>query len=327
MIVVTGGAGFIGGNLVHALNRRGRNDLIVIDDLSDTRKVANLATASLSDYIDRSEFAAMTSGATVAADLRDVTLMVHHGGTSSTRDPDGRETMENNYRYSRRLVDYCSAHSIPMIYASSAAVYGSSESFTEVETNEVPTTVYGLSKLLIDNYARRRLATTSTQLVGLRYFNVYGAGEDHKDSMASLVTQLDNEVRSQGTATIFGASHGVGPGEQRRDFVSVRDVIDVVLWFIDHPDRSGIFNVGTGVDRSVREVAEAVIAHRGGGELRFIDFPPGLAATYQSRTCADLTALRAAGFASPFTSLHDGIGPYLDSRSSTSPPPDHPTLP
>ena len=312
MIVVTGGAGFIGSNIVHALNGRGLDDVVVVDDLTDTRKVANIADARFEDYLDRGEFLRRVEADD--AEIARATLIIHQGATSSTTVSDGRAVMENNYEYSKRLVEFCLRQRIPLIYASSAAVYGRSTVWRESPENEVPANVYGLSKLMVDNHVRRALPTAGSQLVGLRYFNVYGEREDHKDEMASVAAQLDDELRAHGTATIFGASHGVGPGQQRRDFVAVTDVVDVVLWFADHPDRSGIFNVGTGVDRSFREVAEAVIAHRGSGERRFREFPAELHDRYQPLTTADLGALRAIGYSAGFTPIEVGIPRYLEAR-------------
>lgn len=309
MIVVTGGAGFIGSNVVHALNRRGVEDILVVDDLSDPRKVENIASASFADYLDRDEFAHMV--ATSSVDLRGVRHIIHQGATTSTTEHDGRAVMANNHGTSRALLRYCTSHSVPIIYASSAAVYGASTSFSEDRVNEHPLNVYGLSKLLTDQIARRSLRTATSQVVGLRYFNVYGPGEAHKDDMASMILQLDDEVCRSATATIFGPSHGFTPGAQRRDFVHVEDVVDVVLWFMDHPELSGVFNCGSGDSQPFVAIAQAVIAARGSGVVRFKEMPAALARRYQPKTLSDNRRLRAAGYQREFRSVLDAIPEYL----------------
>lgn len=314
MIVVTGGAGFIGSNIVEALNARGVDDLAVVDDLTDARKAVNLATCRIADYLDRSEFAHMVRGD--ASWLDDVELVIHQGATSSTTHADGREVMANNYRVTRDLIDCCVRRAVPLVLASSAAVYGASRAFAEDPVNERPLNVYGLSKRLVDDHLRRLVGTAPAQLVALRYFNVYGPNEDHKDRMASLVAQLDDEIRARGTASIFGPSHGLGAGEQRRDFVYVDDVVETVLWFADRPDRSGVFNVGTGRSRTFAELASLVLDHHHGGTVRFTDFPPELAGRYQAVTEADVTRLRSVGFDREFTDLETGVARYLAIRDS-----------
>lgn len=309
MIVVTGGAGFVGSNIVHRLNAEGRSDILVVDDLTDTRKLANISGAGIADFVAIDRFRDLI--ATGHERLADVSLVLHQGASSSTTEPDSRYVLDNNYEYSRELIGFCADRSIPVIYASSAAAYGAATDFVEHPANETPLNVYGWSKLLVDNYVRRRLHSIASQVVGLRYFNVYGPREAHKDEMASIVTQLDAELRSSGTATIFGASHGVGPGEQRRDFVAVDDVVDVILWFAAHPDRSGIFNCGTGASTTFGDVAAAVVAAHGTGEVRFTEFPEALVDRYQVSTAADLTALRAAGYGGSFAPPAVGIARYL----------------
>lgn len=309
MIVVTGGAGFIGSNLVTALADRGLGDVLVVDRLDDDRKRPHVERPQVAAYLDRDEFLRMVTGG--SADLADVTGVFHQGACSSTTHPDEDHVMSLNRDYSIALVRWCVDHAVPLVYASSAAVYGAGDAFAEVAANERPANVYARSKLLVDREVRAALDGASSQLVGLRYFNVYGPGEAHKDEMASLAAQLHAEVRSRGTATIFGASHGLGPGEQRRDFVSVDDVVDVVLWFAAHPEVSGIFNVGTGESRTFGELA-SIVADHGGGRVVHRPFPPELVDRYQPSTCADLTALRAAGYGGRFTSMPDGVRRYLE---------------
>src|SRR5215831_11428352 len=267
MIVVTGGAGFIGSNLVRALNARGRGDVVVVDDLRDGRKFVNLVACEIADYFDRDEFLELLqSGA-----IERPEAIFHEGACAVTTEWDGRYMLENNYRYSVRLYEYCVANNVPLIYASSAAVYGASKTFKEDDrAAERPLNVYGYSKLLFDQYVRRHAARARAQVAGLRYFNVYGPGETHKGSMASVAFHLRRQVVEQGEARLFEGSGGYAAGEQRRDFIYVGDVAGA----------------------SVHGVAPGVLAGFGKGAVRYFPFPAGLAASYQSFTQADIAALR-----------------------------------
>jgi ADP-L-glycero-D-manno-heptose 6-epimerase len=302
----------VGSNIVHALNERGRRDIMVVDDLDQADLGANLARAALADYVDKTSFLDLFGRRSPR--VADVSLVIHQGASTSTTDPDGRAVMANNYEYTRTLVDHCVEHGVALIYASSAAVYGTSADFAEEPANEAPLNVYGWSKLLVDKHVRSVLPRATSQVVGLRYFNVYGPGEDHKGPMASIVTQLHHELVAKGTATIFGASHGLDAGQQERDFVSVRDVVDVVLWFAERPERSGIYNCGSGRGETFESVARAVVREHGSGDVRFKDFPVELTDRYQPRTVADLTRLRAAGYDGTFEQLADGVRHYLGRR-------------
>ena len=309
MIVVTGGAGFIGSNIVRELNRRGHDDLIVVDDLRDGRKFVNLVGCDIADYLDKAEFIARLSGGT----LGKVEAILHQGACAVTTEWDGRYMMETNYRYSVELLEHCLAARVPLIYASSAAVYGASTVFKEDDRRaERPLNVYGYSKLLFDDYVRRRLARAESPIVGLRYFNVYGPGEGHKGSMASVAFHLHGQVAATGEARLFEGSDGYGPGEQRRDFVYVGDVVDVNLWFLEQRGASGVFNVGTGASATFNDVARAILAWHGKGAIRYIPFPAELKARYQSFTEADLGALRAAGYTAQFRDVRAGVKAYLD---------------
>lgn len=309
MIIVTGGAGFVGSNLVRALSRRGARDIVVVDDLTDGRKFVNLVDSEISDYWDKAWFAERLGGG--LPERPDA--IFHQGACAVTTEWDGRYMMETNYRYSTELLEYCLAERVPLIYASSAAVYGASSAFKEHDARaERPLNVYGYSKLLFDRYARRRLAVEQSQVVGLRYFNVYGPAEAHKGSMASVAYHLHRQVAEHGEARLFEGSGGYAAGEQRRDFVYVDDVVRVNLWFYEHADVSGVFNVGTGASASFNEVASAIIERHGRGAIRYIPFPEELRSRYQSFTEADIGALRAVGYAAPFMDVRSGINAYLD---------------
>ena len=313
MIVVTGGAGFIGSNLVRELNVRGRDDIVVVDDLRAGRKFLNLVACDIADYWDRDEFLERLENGAIARPE----AIFHQGACAVTTEWDGRYMLDNNYRYSVRLYEYCAANEVPLIYASSAAVYGASKVFKEDDrAAERPLNVYGYSKLLFDQYVRRHARRARAQVAGLRYFNVYGPGEAHKGSMASVAFHLQRQVAEHGEARLFEGSGGYAAGEQRRDFVYVGDVASVNLWLLQHPDVSGIFNVGTGASASFNDVARAIIAGMNKGAIRYIPFPPELAASYQSFTQADISALRAAGYTAPFEDVRAGIASYLDALRS-----------
>ncbi len=309
MIIVTGGAGFIGSNLVKALNDQGHHDILVVDDLSDGTKFTNLVDCILSDYQDKEEFISRIE----AGEAFDspVTAVFHQGACSTTTEWDGKFMMNNNYRYSKTLLRYCLQREIPFLYASSAAVYGSGPEFRESADHEQPLNVYGYSKLLFDQYVRRLLPQARSQIAGFRYFNVYGPREQHKGSMASVAFHLNNQMRESGRVKLFEGCDGFGDGEQRRDFVYVRDVTAVNLWFLQHPGKSGIFNLGTGRSQTFNEVANTVIRFHGGGEIDYIPFPGQLRGRYQSFTEADISALRAAGYEAPFSTVQQGVTEYL----------------
>ena len=306
MFIVTGGAGFIGSNLVKALNRRGAADILVVDDLTDGKKFVNLLGADISDYLDKDEFRRRIRA---GQDLGAVEAVLHQGACSVTTEWDGRYMMDVNYEYSKELLAWCEAKRVPFVYASSAAVYGTAGDFREDTAVQRPVNVYGWSKWLFDRHvAARRPSVPAT---GLRYFNVYGPGEAHKGSMASVVWHAHRQLAETGEVRLFEGSHGFGPGEQRRDFVHVGDVAAVNLWFLDHPV-PGVFNVGTGRSRSFNELARAVIAWAGAGRIRYVPFPEHLEASYQAHTEARLDRLRQAGCAHEFRAIEEGVPLTLD---------------
>ncbi len=315
--VVTGAAGFIGSRIVAALNRHGVREIIAVDNLAQADKFRNLAACDIADYVDQAEFLERLEDyeGTVEA-------VLHQGACSDTMESDGRYMMENNYTYSRRLLEWCQEEEVPLLYASSASVYGAGQEFREERACEGPLNVYGYSKFLFDQYVRKTLQSRSSQIVGLRYFNVYGPNEQHKGRMASVAFHAYHQLLAAGKVKLFVGSGGYGDGEQRRDFVHVDDVVDVNLWFLEHRGVSGVYNCGTGRAQSFNELAAAVInsVHSTAwtvrelvdkGLIEYIPFPPQLVGKYQSFTQADLTRLRNAGYAAQFMTVEEGAAAYV----------------
>ena len=310
MIIVTGGAGFIGSNIVKGLNERGREDILVVDDLGEGRKFRNLVDCEILDYIDKDDFIVKVS---TGADLGGkVDAIFHEGACSSTTEWDGKYMMTNNYEFSKLLLHYCLDIRAAYLYASSASVYGGGQVFRESREHEAPLNVYGYSKFLFDQYVRRILPAAKSQIAGFRYFNVYGPREQHKGSMASVAYHLRQQMQAGENPRLFAGCEGYGDGEQRRDFIYVTDVVDVNLWFMDNPGVSGIFNLGTGRCQSFKDVGLAVIGWHGRGEIEYIPFPDHLRGCYQSFTEADISALRAAGYDRPFMPVEEGVPLYMD---------------
>ena len=309
MIVVTGAAGFIGSNLVKALNERGRTDVVAVDDLTDGHKMTNLADCDIADYLDKDDYIERIRAGNPGFDTD---VIFHQGACSTTTEWDGRFMMANNYEYSKSLLAWCGERGVPYIYASSASVYGGSDTFVEHPDHERPLNVYAYSKFQFDNYVRR-VESPGCQVVGLRYFNVYGPREQHKGGMASVAFHFNNQVLDEGVCRLFAGTDGYDDGMQLRDFVYVGDAVDVNLWFWDNPDAAGIFNCGTGRAQSFNDVANAVIAYHGKGRIEYIPFPDHLRGAYQNYTQADLANLRAAGYEAPFCTVEEGVPLYLDS--------------
>ena len=321
-VVVTGAAGMIGSNLVHGLNAIGIDDIIAVDDLTDGPKYRNLLGARLSDYFDKTAFYDRFA----RGEFGKVDAVLHQGACSDTMEHNGRYMLDNNYRCSKDLLDAAQAQGTRLLYASSAATYGGSAAFREEPAFEQPLNVYGYSKLLFDNVVRRMLPASKAQVVGFRYFNVYGPREQHKARMASVAFHHFNQFRETGKVRLFGEYGGFAAGQQSRDFVFVDDVVAVNLWFLQHPEQSGIYNLGTGRAQPFNDVAVAAVnaarALEGeaalplaalvqGGQIEYIPFPDALVGKYQSFTEADLTQLRAAGCQHAFADVAAGVKAYM----------------
>lgn len=317
MIIVTGGAGFIGSNLVHELNRTGHKDILVVDNLAPAPNLSgpkffNLEGAEFADYMDKREFREAVKGGRI--DGAEVRAILHQGACSNTLEDDGQYMMDNNFTYSKELLHFSLENKIPFVYASTAAVYGPSTSFTEVPANERPLNVYGYSKLVFDNYVRRLMPEIKSTVVGLRYFNVYGKREQHKGRMASVMHHFTKQLKDTGTIRMFEGSGGYANGEQRRDFVFVGDLARINMFFSGLlPDQKSpknvqaVVNAGPGEARTFKAVAEALMRVHGPGKIEYVPFPGDLKDRYQHFTQADVQGLRAAGYDDPFTTLEQGV--------------------
>ncbi|MBO4119782.1 ADP-glyceromanno-heptose 6-epimerase [Cupriavidus gilardii] len=320
-IIVTGAAGFIGSNLVKGLNERGENNVIAVDNLTRADKFHNLVDCEIADYLDKTDFLDRFA----RGEFGKVRAIFHEGACSDTMETDGRYMMENNYRYTKALMQACLEQGVQFLYASSAATYGASQTFKEDREYEKPLNVYGYSKFLFDQLVRRTLPNAHSQIVGFRYFNVYGPREGHKGRMASVAFHNFNQFRADGTVKLFGEYGGYGPGGHSRDFVSVEDVVKVNLFFLDHPEKSGIFNLGTGRAQPFNDIATTVVNTLRGAEgkppltldemeqeglIEYIKFPDALRGKYQCFTQSDVSRLRGAGYTAPFYTVEEGVARY-----------------
>ncbi|MBC8215530.1 MAG: ADP-glyceromanno-heptose 6-epimerase [Candidatus Marinimicrobia bacterium] len=308
-IIVTGGAGMIGSNIVKGLNDKGYDDIIVVDNLTDGKKFSNIVDCNISDYIDKDTFLKLITN---EEDFGSINAVFHEGACSVTTEWNGKYMLENNFTYSKELLHYCLWRDIPFYYASSAATYGNNTTFKEEPEFEHPINVYGYSKYLFDQYIRRREANFESQVVGFRYFNVYGPREQHKGSMASVAFHLNNQIEKGENPKLFAGSAGYGDGEQLRDFIYVSDTVAVNLWMLEHPEIKGIYNIGTGRSQTFNEVAQAVIDFHGRGKIEYIPFPNHLQGSYQSFTQSDITKLREAGYKQEFKTVQEGVTEYMD---------------
>ncbi|CAN5467388.1 ADP-glyceromanno-heptose 6-epimerase [soil metagenome] len=308
MIILTGGAGFVGSNLLKRLNAEGETDILVVDNLKKSDKYRNLVGAKFADYISKADFLDLLQDEAISAD---VDAIFHQGACTDTLEYDGEYMMQNNYDYSKSLLHFAIDGQIPLIYASTAAVYGHAPIAKEVPENEIPLNIYGYSKLRFDQYVREMMPQAKNTVVGLRYFNVYGNGEQHKGKMSSMVYQFYNQVKSTGVAKLFGGIGKYGAGESTRDFVYVQDLVEMNIHFWKNPGKQAIVNAGTGVSSTWNDLANAVIAEVGSGKIEYIDFPDSLKDKYQFNTTADLTQLRSLGYERKFRSLTEGVHEYL----------------
>jgi ADP-L-glycero-D-manno-heptose 6-epimerase len=328
--IITGAAGFIGSNLVKALNQRGESNIIAVDNLKNADKFKNLVDCEIADYLDKKVFLEKLQEGYFDGLVNTV---LHQGACSDTMETDGRYMMDNNYQYTLELLNYCQNEEVPFLYASSASVYGGGSVFKESRECEAPLNVYAYSKFLFDQIVRRRLQKRSTQVVGLRYFNVYGSREAHKGRMASVAFHFFNQYRADGRVRLFEGCDGYANGGQLRDFVSIEDVVKVNMYFLDHQNRSGIFNLGTGQAQSFNDVAVATINTlriaegkpalslaelQQQGLISYIPFPEQLRGKYQSYTQADIGALRESGYAEPFLSVEQGVARYVEQMLKTA---------
>ncbi|GBR53675.1 nucleoside-diphosphate-sugar epimerase [Neokomagataea thailandica NBRC 106555] len=321
-IIVTGAAGFIGSNLVKGLNQRGYTEIIAVDNLKNSSKFHNLTDLTICDYVDKTVFyEAFSKG-----HYGDVEAIFHQGACSDTMEHDGQYMLANNYATSKALLDRCAVTGTRLLYASSAATYGGSTSFREEAEFEKPLNVYGYSKLLFDQVVRQAEPRLKTQVAGFRYFNVYGPREQHKGRMASVAFHNFNQYMAEGHVRLFGEYEGYAAGQQLRDFVFIDDVVAVNLWFFDHPDKSGVFNLGSGRAQPFNDVAHSVVNavrhNQGlsplsleemvqGNILHYIPFPDALRGKYQSFTQADISRLRAVGCDHVFADVNAGVTRYV----------------
>jgi ADP-L-glycero-D-manno-heptose 6-epimerase len=325
-IVVTGAAGFIGSNIIKGLNARGIDNIIAVDDLTEGDKFRNLADLKIADYLDKDVFYELFAENAFGK----VEAVFHEGACSDTMESDGKYMMDNNYTLSCGLFNACQQAGTRLLYASSAATYGGSDTFRETPEFEHPLNVYGYSKLLFDQRMRRECGNNfkkfKRQVVGFRYFNVYGPREQHKGRMASVAFHQFNQFNAEGKVKLFGEYGGYAPGAQLRDFVFIDDVVAVNLWFLDNPDKSGIFNLGTGRAQPFNDVALSVVnamrANKGeaaldlagaaqAGLIEYVTFPDALRGKYQCYTQADLTNLRASGCDHAFADVQSGVTQYM----------------
>ncbi|MFN3410791.1 MAG: ADP-glyceromanno-heptose 6-epimerase [Exilispira sp.] len=310
MIIVTGGAGFIGSNLVYKLNLKGISDILIVDNLTNSLKQRNLNALKFLDFIDKDEFKEKIKK------IKKIEIIFHQGACSDTMETDGKYMMKNNYEYSKIILNHCIENKIRLIYASSASVYGNGlNGFKEEREREYPLNIYAFSKYIFDNYVRRFLAGLEKnkktrkihrQIAGLRYFNVYGPQENHKNRMASTIFHFYNQIKSEKKIKLFEGSENF-----LRDFVYVDDICEINIFFLNNPDKSGIFNCGSGKAESFLKIAQILKSIYSYAEIEFIPFPKQLKGKYQTYTCADLTKLNEIGYKKSFTSLEEGIKKYL----------------
>ncbi|HOU36589.1 MAG TPA: ADP-glyceromanno-heptose 6-epimerase [Candidatus Omnitrophota bacterium] len=318
-VIVTGGAGFIGSCLISKLNAEGVGDILVVDELADTEKWKNLCGKTFEDYIEKKDFLSLLESGRLGTSFDRI---IHMGAATSTTETDASYLVENNYRYTRRLCEWALAKKVHFLYASSAATYGDG-SLGYSDNDEVslalrPLNMYGYSKQLFDLWLIRNKLTS--KVTGFKFFNVFGPNEYHKGDMMSLVCRAFDEVRRGEPMRLFKSYNAAyAHGEQKRDFIYVKDAVAMVYYFITHPAKKGIFNIGSGKARSWNELASALFAALGmKPDIRYIEMPPAIREKYQYFTEADLTKLRKAGCRHAITPLGEAVKDYAGYLSGRS---------
>ena len=312
MIVITGGSGFIGSNLVYTLNKNNFYEILIVEELDTYKeKFNNIKDLKYVDCISKESFLEEVRTSNKAF-IKNIDYIFHLGACSKTTEEDKDYMMSTNFHYSKDLLEFCSNSNINLTYASSASVYGSGKTFSEHPENESFLNHYAESKLMFDNYYRENQTKIQSQVVGLRYFNVFGPREGHKKVMSSVIYHFYNQMKEGKNIKLFKGSHGYDDGEQRRDFIFVDDTIDVKLWFMNNPNISGIYNIGTGESRTFNDIASAILSYFGTGKIEYVNFPSKLENQYQAFTEADIKNLRKVGYKKEFTKLENGILKYLD---------------
>lgn len=312
MIVVTGGSGFIGSNLVEALNKNNFNEILIVEELDTYKeKFNNLKSLQYTDCISKESFLNQLQTSNKSF-VKNLDYIFHLGACSKTTEKDRNYILSTNFEYSKDILEFCANTKTNLTYASSASVYGSGKKFVEDPSNESFLNYYAESKLMFDNYFRENQSKINSQVVGLRYFNVFGPREHHKLVMSSVIYHFFKQIQENNRIKLFKGSHGYNDGEQRRDFIFVNDTVNIKLWFMNNSEISGIYNIGTGKSRTFNDVASAVISYFKNGEIEYIDFPTGLKEQYQAFTEADTSKLKSVGYNEEFTSLEKGVFEYLD---------------
>lgn len=312
MIVVTGGAGFIGSAIVWKLNTQGHNNIIIVDELGIEDKWKNLVGLKFQEFIHKDDFISMVVDDTLNFPLE---AIIHMGANSSTTEKDADHLFSNNYLYTQELAKFCLTKNIRFIYASSAATYG--DGALGFEDNETklealrPLNMYGYSKQLFDLWAKKN--DVLNKIVGIKYFNVYGPNEYHKADMRSVVHKAYEQIRDTGKVKLFKSLHpDYKDGEQMRDFIYVKDAVDMTLYFLEHPDKNGIYNVGAGKARTWNALVNALFNAVGKPvKIEYIDLPENLREKYQYFTEADLSKIKSAGYNKQTTTLEDGVNDYV----------------
>lgn len=310
MIIVTGGAGFIGSCVVRTLNEAGINDIIIVDNIASTEKWMNIRNKKYIKYVNKKDFLKELPF------LENVTAIIHMGACSSTTEKDFEYLWFNNFEYTKSLWNYCSEKQISFIYASSAATYGDGtqgfDDYTDIDLLR-PLNAYGYSKQLFDQWVKHQAIVFPKQHVGLKFFNVYGPNEYYKGSMASMIFHGFNQIKSVGEIRLFkSCNETYNDGEQLRDFVYVKDICSVIVWLLENKDVNGLFNVGTGRAQSFRELAESTFCALGlAPNIRYIDMPDSLKDKYQYYTKAEMNKLREAGYDKPFMDIASGARDYV----------------